>query len=134
MLHDSFLFSNFNYYLLVWHFCSAPALSQKKEEMQEYGLELFSNDNYSSYNSLLLKAERPTMEVNSLWKLAIEVFKTIKSSNPGFMHTYFKEGSRSAGRKNDLVVNRAKIRTFGEKSLRTLGPNIWHSVPETSKT
>ena len=44
------------------------------------------------------------------------------------MHTYFKKGSHSAGRKNNLVVNRAKTTTFGEKSLRTLGPKFWSSL------
>ena len=68
-----------------------------------------SND---SYNSLLLKMERPTTEVSRLWRLAIEVFKTLESLNPDFMHTYFKKGSYSARRKNGLVVLRAKKRLF----------------------
>ena len=49
------------------------------------------------------------------------------------MHIYFKKGSHLARRKNDLVVNRAKTTTFGEKSLRTLEPNIWNSLPEDFK-
>ena len=36
------------------------------------------------------------------------------------MYKYFKKNSHSARRKNDLVINRAKTTTFGEKSLRTL--------------
>ena len=83
--------------------------------------------------SLLSKAERPTMEVSHLWILATEVFKTIKSSNPDFMYTYLKKDSHFAWRKNDLVINRAKTATFGEKSLRTLGPKIWNSLPEDFK-
>ena len=39
------------------------------------------------------------MEVNHLCKLAIEVFKTIKSSNPDFMYAYFKKDLHSAGEK-----------------------------------
>ena len=62
------------------------------------------------------------MEVSGLQRLAIEVFKTLKSLKPGFMHTYFKKGSHSVRRKKDLVVNRAKATTFGEKSLTTLAP------------
>ena len=46
------------------------------------------------------------------------------------MRTYFKKGSQSVRRKDDLVVNRAKTTALGEKSLRTLGPKIWHSLPE----
>ena len=49
------------------------------------------------------------------------------------MHIYFKKGSHSARRKNDLVVNRIKTTTFGEKSLRTLGPKICNSLPEDVK-
>ena len=49
------------------------------------------------------------------------------------MHTYFKKGSYSARRKNDLVVNRAKIAMFGEKSLRTLRFKIWNSLSEDIK-
>ena len=128
MLLDSFTFSNFNYCPLLWHFCSA-ALSQKIEKIQERPLRLLHNDSYSSCSSLLLKAERPTMEVSRLRRLAIEVFKTLESLNPDFMHTYFKKGSHSARRKIYVVVNRAKTTTFGEKSLRALGPKIWNSLP-----
>ena len=115
---------NFIYCPLVWHFSSA-ALSQEIEKVQERDLRLLYNDSFSSYSSLLLKAERPTMEVSRLRRLAIEVFKTLKCLNPDFMHTYFKKGSHSPSRKNGLVVNRAKTTTFGEKSLRTLVHKIW---------
>ena len=43
MLLDSFIFSNFNYCPLVWHFWSA-ALSQKIVKIQEHGLRLLCND------------------------------------------------------------------------------------------
>ena len=59
----SFIFSSFNYCPLVWDFCSAPK-AQKIEKIQERALRLFNNDRYPSYNSLLLKAEQPTMEVS----------------------------------------------------------------------
>ena len=65
------------------------------------------------------------MEVSRLRRLAIEVFKTLKSLNPDFVPTYFKKSSHSASRKDDFVVNRVKTATFGEKSL---GPKIWNSL------
>ena len=63
MLLDSFIFSNFNFCPLVWHFCAA-SLPQKIEKTQKHALRLLYNDRYSSYNRLLLKAEWPTMEVS----------------------------------------------------------------------
>ena len=98
MLLDSFMISNFNYCPLVWDFCS-NALSQKTEKIQERALRLFYHDSYSSYSSLLLKAERPTIEVNRLRRFAIKVFKTLKPLNPDFMHTHFKKSSHSARKK-----------------------------------
>ena len=73
------------------------------------------------------------MEVRHLRRLAIEVFRNLKSLNPSFMHTYFKKGSYSARRKNELIVNREKTSTFGEKILRSLGHKTWNSLPEDVK-
>ena len=62
-----------------------------------------------------------------------EQLKSLRYLNPDFMGTYFKKGSQSVRRIDDLVVNRAKTTALGEKSLRTLGPKIWHSLPEDVK-
>ena len=132
MLLDSFIFSNFNYCTLVWHFCSA-SLSQQIEEIQERALRILHNDNYLTYSSLLLTAEWPTIEVRHLKGLEIEGFKTLKSLNPDFMYTYFKKGSHSGRGKNDLVFNRGKITTIDETSLRTLETNICNSLSENVK-
>ena len=114
---------------LMCHFCSIT-LSQKIEKIQECEQRFLYDDSYSNYNSLPLKKEWSTMEVSCLSRLAIEIFKTLKSLNLDFMCTYFKKVSHSARRKNDLVVNRAKTTTLGEKGLRKLGPSIWYSLPE----
>ena len=82
-------------------------------------LRLLHNKSYSNYNSIVSKAERSTLEVNHLWRLAIKVFKTLKLLNLDFIHTCFKKGSHSAQRKNDLIVNRAKTATFGILYLKT---------------
>ena len=71
MLLDIFILLIFNYFPLVWHFCSAAFTENR--EIQECALRLLYNDSYSSYNSLLLKAELPTMERNRLRILAIEL-------------------------------------------------------------
>ena len=116
----------------MWHF-SSSSLSQKIKKVQKRDLRLLYNDSFSRNNSLLPKAGWPHMEVTHLWKLAIEVFKTIKSSNPDFMYAYFKNYSHSARRKNDLVINREKTATFDEKSLTTRGPKILNSLLEDVK-
>ena len=96
-------------------------------------MRILHNDNYLTYNSLLLTAEWPTIEVRHLKGLEIEGFKTLKSLNPDFMYTYFKKGSHSGRGKNDLVFNRGKITKIDETSLRTLETNICNSLSENVK-
>ena len=51
-LVQRFVYSNFNYCPLVWHFSSAKSL-QKVERIQERALRFLFNDNSSSYEELL---------------------------------------------------------------------------------
>ena len=117
----------------LFRISALPPCHKKIEKISERALTLLHNYNYSSYSSLILKVERPTMEVSCLRRLAIEVFKTLKSLNSDFMCAYFKKASHAARRKNNLVVNRAKTTTFDEKSLRNWDLKIWNSLPEDVK-
>ena len=74
---DNFIFSNSNYCLFVWYFCSA-AFSHKIEKVQERALGFSFSDSFSNYISLQLKVKQHTMEVSRMWNLAIEVLKTLK--------------------------------------------------------
>ena len=51
-LIESFVYSSFNYCLLVWHFCNQKS-SQKIENLQKRALQFFQNDYTSSYDDLL---------------------------------------------------------------------------------
>ena len=50
-LVESFIYSNFNYCPLVWHFSSAKS-AQKVEKIQERALRFLYKDNDSSYEDL----------------------------------------------------------------------------------
>ena len=54
ILAQSFITSNFNYCLVVWHFCSAKNL-HKMERIQERALRFIYSDHSSSYNTSYLK-------------------------------------------------------------------------------
>ena len=58
------------------------------------------------------------MEMSRLRKLAIEVFKTLKSLYADFTHTCFKVPTLLGDK---IVANREKTTTFGQKRLRTVG-------------
>ena len=80
-LINSFIFTNFNYCPLVWHFYSCK-LSQKIEKIQLCCLRIIYNDYSSDYQTLLNQSQKPSIEIKRLRNLALEIFKTIHDLNP----------------------------------------------------
>ena len=62
VLVQSFVYSNFNYCPLVWYFSSSKSL-QKIERIQERALRLLYIDHKSSYDDLLIRSKKCTMQV-----------------------------------------------------------------------
>ena len=61
-LLNSFVYSNFNYCPLVWHFFS-PKSIYKIEKIQEWALRLLHNDFANDYAELLKNSGKATMEI-----------------------------------------------------------------------
>ena len=64
-LLNSFIYSNFNYCPLVWHFSSCKSTA-KIEKIHKRCLKMLLNDNISDYNTLLDKSGKPSMEIKRL--------------------------------------------------------------------
>ena len=135
VLVQSFVYSNFNYCPLVWHFCSAKSM-HKIEKVQERALRFLHNDHASSYNDLLLKSQRCTMHVHRLRAISIEIFKTLNGLNPSFMKDIFqvRSSNYSSRNPNNLAHYRPNQVTFGIHSLKFLGPQIWNCLPNELKS
>ena len=67
ILIESFVYSNFNHYPLVWHFCNQKS-SKKVENLQKRALqyERFQNDYTSSYDDLLENSNKSTMTIQTM--------------------------------------------------------------------
>ena len=98
------------------------------EKIQERALRLLYNDDVSSYEHILAIAGKPTLEIRRLRLLALEIFKTLNELNPIFMKEIFILNTRND--RNKLYVQSQRTKTYGENSLRSLGPKIWNSLPE----
>ena len=86
-----------------------------------------------SYETLLTKAKKPTMTVQRLRYLCAEIYGTVNTLNPSYMKNDFKKSdtlrSKRTQHQNNLIVPRPNYYEFGTKSLTSLGPKIWNSLP-----
>ncbi len=135
ILVQSFVYSNFDYCPLVWYFSSSKSL-QKIEKLQERALRFLYNDHTSSYNDLLSRSSKCTMHVARQRLLCIEIFKTLNHLNPPFMQSIFELRSSiySSRNPNNLAHFRPNQTTFGSKSLKSIGPQIWNGLPNELKS
>ena len=69
------------------------------------------------------------MEIKRLRNLALEVFRTINDINPEYMKDIFIKNTSSLSNPNNLKVHYHRTSKYGDKSLKTLGPKIWNSLP-----
>ena len=132
ILINSFIYGNFNYCPLVWHFCSKNSLN-KIENIQKRALRFLLNDYESDYKILLKKCNKCTMEVRRLRTLALETFKTLNDLNPAFMKNLFAKREVSKRMKNSLEIPNWNTVKYVDKSISSLGPHIWNGLPEEIK-
>ena len=73
------------------------------------------------------------MEVKLLRNLALEIFKTLNHLNPEYMKETFYKTTNLTHRPFNIKVNQNNTTKYGNKSLRSLGPHIWNSLPKQIK-
>ena len=129
---NSFIYSNFNYCPLVWHFSSCKAL-RKIENIHKRCLRMIHNDYDSDYETLLKISGTSTMQIKRIKQLAIEIFKTVNNLNPDFMKNIFTSKQNARVRPHDLLVRSHNTATYGDKSLKIVGPKIWNALPTEIK-
>ena len=103
ILINSFIYTNFNYCPLVWHFCSRKSIN-KIENIQKRALRFLLNDSSSDYETLLNKTNKCTMEVKRLRLLALEIFKAFNQNCPTFIKNYFEKNENSVSKKYKLKI------------------------------
>ena len=131
-LLNSFVYSNFNYCPLVWHFTTNKS-RLKIEKIQERCLRLQLNNYTDNYENLLTKSGNQTMEIKRLRILATEIFKTLNGLNPKFMEEIFHYSPFLTHKKRNLQVHTRKTSKYGDKCLKNLGAHMWNSLPVNMK-
>ena len=70
------------------------------------------------------------MEIKRLRNLALEIVKTLKNLNPEYRKEIFYKTTNLTDRSFNIKVNQNNTTKYGNKSLRSLGPHIWNSLPK----
>ena len=91
---NSFIYSNFNYCPLVWHFSTNKSI-EKTENIHKRCLRLTLNYYKSDHKALLGKSVKESVKVRRIKRLVIEIFKTVNELNPNFMKTIFTSKTNS---------------------------------------
>ena len=77
VLVNRFVYSNFNYCLLVWHF-STKESTNKIEKIQECCLKLLYNNTIETYDDLLVETLQSSMEIKRFKTSCNRNFQNIK--------------------------------------------------------
>ena len=94
---------------------------------------MIHNDYNSDYETLLKISRTSTMPIKRMKQLAIEIFKTVNNLNSDFMKNVFTSKENARVRPRDLLVRSHNTATYGDKSLKILGPKIWNTLPTEIK-
>ena len=137
ILIESFVYSNLNYCPLVWNFTSTKAID-KIENAQKRVLRFLFVNFESSDETLLIKTKKPTMTVQRLRYVSVKLYRTVNGLNPSYIKNVFKKSdtlkSKRTQYQNNLIEPRPNYYEFGTKSLASLQPKIWNSLPVDIKS
>ena len=134
LVFKSFIMSNFTYCPLVWHFCGKTN-NAKVEKIQERALRIVFNDYTSDYENLRGKIGVKTMIHSRLVCILLEVFKSIKETNPTYLQDLLliKESPYFLRDPSLLVQPIVDTTNYGLRTFSYLASNLWNNLPATFK-
>ena len=109
-IYHSFILSNFNYCPLTWHFCG-EVNTKKIEKIQERALRFIYSDYSSSYESLLIKSQLPSLKVRRMRTIALESFKILNNLSPAYLNDLLTVKNHSYNFRYQKTVEVPQVRT-----------------------
>ena len=101
--------------------------------MQKRALLFLHNDYSSSYEELLKKSGKSTVNLSNYRSLCIEISKSLNDINPSFIKDIFKlkKTNRLTREKYklNLEIPKSNQVRFGTKTLSYLDSKVWNSLP-----
>ena len=135
-LFKAFIQSQFAYCPIVWMF-HGREMENKINRLHERVLRIVYRDDNSTFNELLTRDGSVTIHHRNIQLLAIELFKHKKGLSPPIMDSLFEEKVYTGPylrSQTDYKVPKINSVSYGENSVRYLGPKIWEIVPKELKS
>jgi hypothetical protein len=106
---------------------------EKLERIQKRALRLILRDPDSSYETLLEKANLPSLHLRRLRLIACETFKAVNLIGPSYISNLFRtinsgHATRGLTGKN-LSIPQVRTTGFGKQTFSFLGASLWNNLP-----
>ena len=134
MLFNAFILSHFMYSPVVWHLCSSNDM-KKVEKIQKRALRYVTDDFTSPYNVLLEKCLLPSMFIQRMRFVMIEVYKVLNNIGPVYLQGMFKSKPTNYDMRNGCILTLPTFKSvkYGSNSLKYQGAKTWNSLPNSMK-
>jgi hypothetical protein len=108
---------------------------KKIEKIQKRALRYVANDYSCSYIQLLDKCDLPTMYVQRMRFIMVEVYKVLNGIGPPYLQDMFDRKESVYKMKNNIELVQPHFRTqkYGFNSIRYQGAKVWNTLPNNIK-
>ena len=134
LLYNTFIFSNFNYCSLIWHFCPMNC-TIKMEKIQKRSLRFVYNDFNSSYKCLMDRCNKSTLFVNRQRMMLLYVYKMLNNAVPLYLCNSFQLDNNMYNTRCFRKVKQPcfKTITHGRNAMLYQGAQMWNVLPNDFK-
>ncbi len=135
LLYKTYILCHFNFCPLVWHFCGQSD-TDKLESLQYRALRFVYADYESDYDTLLVKANMPTLQLSRLRALCTEVFKCTHNLSPQYMCGLFVLQDKSVHNTRSpksVKQNHCNSVNNGIKTFVPYSTHLWNKLPNQIK-
>ena len=125
---NSFVASNFNYCLIVWHFCCVTN-NNKLETILERWLRILFNDFESDVHELLDSIGGQTLALRRLKYMLLGVYKCIQKVNAHCLHNLVNSNTIPYQlRTSKLEQPLHRTTRYGLRTFSYVGSHLWNFV------
>ena len=106
------------------------------EKILHRALTIVFNDYVSSYETLLEKAQMPTLQINRLRCIAAEAYKCIYNLSPEYIRDLveIRQSTYNFRYENTVKVPTVRMTAYGQRSFRFKATRVWNSLPNEMRT